>query len=263
MLGEKPIRPPDMPDSNHDAGQTHFGYRTVPATEKAGLVRGVFDSVAGRYDLMNDLMSGGLHRLWKRYTIAEAAVRPGQTVLDLAGGTGDLAMVFAGQVGDEGRVVLADINRAMLEQGRRRLVDAGVGGNLSIVQVDAEKLPFADESFDRITIAFGLRNVTDKAAALASMVRVLKPGGKVLILEFSRPHDLLRPAYDLYSFKVLPLLGRVVADDADSYRYLAESIRVHPDQETLLGMMQEAGFERCRYQNLTGGVVALHTGYRI
>jgi demethylmenaquinone methyltransferase/2-methoxy-6-polyprenyl-1,4-benzoquinol methylase len=208
-------------------------------------------------------MSGGLHRLWKRFTIEEAAVRPGHVILDLAGGTGDLAGAFARRVGEAGHVVLADINRAMLEQGRRRLVNAGVAGNLSITQVDAEQLPFADGSFDRISIAFGLRNVTDKAAALASMHRVLKPGGKLLVLEFSKPGELLKPAYDLYSFRVLPLLGRIVAGDEDSYRYLAESIRMHPDQETLLAMMRDAGLERCRYQNLTGGVVALHTGYRL
>ena len=251
-----------MPDPTEEQARTDFGYTTVSSADKARLVRGVFDSVASKYDLMNDLMSGGLHRLWKRFAVAEAGIRPGHVVLDLAGGTGDLARAFAARVGDEGRVVLADINRAMLEQGRRRLVDAGVGGNLSIVQVDAENLPFADGSFDRVSIAFGLRNVTDKAAALASMRRVLKPGGKLLILEFSKPLEPLRPAYDLYSFRVLPLLGRLVANDAESYRYLAESIRMHPDQETLLAMLEAAGLDRCRYQNLAGGVVALHTGYR-
>ncbi|HEX5788410.1 MAG TPA: bifunctional demethylmenaquinone methyltransferase/2-methoxy-6-polyprenyl-1,4-benzoquinol methylase UbiE [Woeseiaceae bacterium] len=254
---------PDTPDPDNGAGRTHFGYRTVSSAEKAGLVRGVFDSVAGRYDLMNDLMSGGLHRLWKRFTVAEAAARPGHRVLDLAGGTGDLARAFAERVGAEGHVVLADINRSMLEQGRRRLVDAGIAGNLSLVQVDAENLPFADSYFDRVCIAFGLRNVTDKGAALRSMYRVLKPGGKLCVLEFSQPHESLRPAYDLYSFRVLPALGRLVAGDADSYRYLAESIRMHPDQDTLLGMLGDAGFARCRYQNLSGGVVALHTGYRL
>jgi len=251
-----------MTDQQRD-DSTHFGYRTVEAAEKAKLVRGVFDSVATRYDLMNDLMSAGLHRLWKRYTIDQAAVRPGYVVLDLAGGTGDLALAFARKVGDEGHVVLADINAAMLERGRERLVDAGIAGNLSIAQVDAQQLPFADESFDRITIAFGLRNVTDKDAALASMYRVLRPGGKALILEFSEPAKAIRPAYDLYSFRVLPLLGRLVARDADSYQYLAESIRMHPDQETLKSMMEAAGFERCRYRNLAGGIVALHSGYRI
>ncbi len=252
-----------MSKSDTPADSTHFGYRTVPADEKAGLVQGVFDSVATRYDLMNDLMSGGLHRLWKRHTVEMAAIRPGHVVLDLAGGTGDLAIRLARQVGTDGHVVLADINAAMLEQGRRRLVDAGVAGNLSIAQVDAENLPFEDGSFDRITIAFGLRNVTDKRAALESMHRVLKPGGKLLILEFSEPDRMLKPAYDLYSFRVLPLIGKLVARDEDSYQYLAESIRMHPDQETLLNMMSEAGLERCRYQNLAGGIVALHIGYRI
>ena len=242
---------------------THFGYETVDVREKAGRVRGVFDSVAGRYDLMNDLMSVGLHRLWKHFTIEQAGVRRGQKVLDLAGGTGDLARRFCRLVGSDGQVVLADINMSMLREGRRRLTDAGAGGNLSIVQLDAEKLPFAPSSFDCITIAFGLRNVTDKDAALASMHDVLRPGGKLLILEFSEPASVLRPAYDLYSFKVLPALGGLVAGDRDSYRYLAESIRMHPSQEELVGMMQKAGFERCRYHNLAGGIVALHVGYRI
>ena len=252
-----------MLENNESPDKTHFGYKTVSTAEKAGLVKGVFDSVASRYDIMNDLMSGGLHRIWKRFTIDEAGVKPGHRVLDLAGGTGDLASKFAEQVGESGEVVLADINRAMLEQGRRRLVDAGVAGNLSIAQVDAENLPFADASFDRVAIAFGLRNVTDKAAALASMYRVLKPGGKALILEFSKPADSIKPLYDLYSFKILPVLGKMVAGDEESYQYLAESIRMHPDQETLLGMMQDAGFERCRSYNLTAGIVALHIGYRL
>ena len=242
---------------------THFGYRTVESAEKAGLVRGVFDSVATRYDLMNDLMSAGLHRLWKRFTIGQAAVRPGDVVLDLAGGTGDLARAFADKVGPTGHVVLADINAAMLEQGRRRLVDAGVAGNVTIAQVDAQNLPFADGSFDCITMAFGLRNVTDKDAALRSMYGTLKPGGKAMILEFSHPADAIKPAYDLYSFKVLPALGKLVASDADSYQYLAESIRMHPDQATLQSMMEDAGFERCRYHNLAAGIVALHIGYRV
>ena len=249
------------PDTSSET--THFGYQSVPADEKADHVKGVFDSVASRYDIMNDLMSAGLHRLWKRHTIDQAAVRPGHAVLDLAGGTGDLALKFARQVGPRGHVVLADINAAMLEQGRRRLIDAGVAGNLTIAQVNAENLPFETGTFDRITMAFGLRNVTDKDAALASMYRVLKPGGKTLILEFSQPLAGIKPAYDLYSFKVLPLIGKLVAQDEDSYRYLAESIRMHPDQETLLAMMQDAGFERCRYQNLAGGIVALHIGYKI
>ncbi|MDJ0910242.1 MAG: class I SAM-dependent methyltransferase, partial [Woeseiaceae bacterium] len=198
---------------------THFGYKTVDADDKADMVRGVFDSVATRYDLMNDLMSGGLHRLWKRHTVAEARVRSGHRVLDLAGGTGDLTKRFSKLVGPDGEVVLSDINEAMLEEGRRRLVDAGVAGNVSIVQADAEKLPFDDQSFDRVAIAFGLRNVTNKDAALREMHRVLKPGGRMLILEFSKPADFLKPAYDLYSFKVLPTLGRLVASDPDSYQY--------------------------------------------
>ena len=242
---------------------THFGYETVATEEKADKVRGVFDSVATRYDIMNDLMSAGLHRVWKRYTIDQAGVRQGDLVLDLAGGTGDLARAFASKVGPEGHVVLADINAAMLRQGRSRLVDAGVAGNVSITQVDAQNLPFADDTFDCITIAFGLRNVTDKDAALRSMLRTLKPGGKAMILEFSAPNRMIKPAYDLYSFKVLPTLGKLVADDADSYQYLAESIRMHPDQETLKAMMEDVGFERCRYHNLAAGIVALHIGYRI
>jgi demethylmenaquinone methyltransferase/2-methoxy-6-polyprenyl-1,4-benzoquinol methylase len=242
---------------------THFGYETVPVKEKAERVKGVFDAVASRYDIMNDLMSGGLHRLWKRFTIEQAALHRGQMVLDLAGGTGDLARVFTEQVGRSGHVVLADINASMLQEGRRRLVDAGVAGNLSIAQVNAEALPFAADTFDCVTIAFGLRNVTDKDAALRSIFRVLKPGAKLLILEFSKPAEAIRPIYDTYSFKVLPRLGELVANDAQSYQYLAESIRMHPDQETLLAMMQDAGFERCRFHNLAMGIVALHVGYKI
>ena len=242
---------------------THFGYETVDAAEKARRVRGVFDSVAGNYDLMNDLMSAGIHRVWKRHTVAVAAPRPGQRILDLAGGTGDLALAFARRVGADGHVVLADINAAMLERGRDRLLDAGIAGNVDIAQCDAEALPFTEGSFDLVTIAFGLRNVTDKERALAEMYRVLAPGGRLLVLEFSRPVAPLRPAYDLFSFSVLPTLGRLVAGDADSYRYLAESIRMHPDQETLKGMFEAAGFERCGYENLTGGIVALHSGTRL
>ena len=242
---------------------THFGYQTVPVHEKAARVKGVFDAVASRYDIMNDLMSGGLHRLWKRFTIEQAALRRGQMVLDLAGGTGDLARVFTEQVGRSGHIILADINASMLQEGRRRLVDAGVAGNLSIAQVNAEALPFAGDVFDCVTIAFGLRNVTDKDAALRSIFRVLKPGAKLLILEFSKPAEAIRPIYDTYSFKVLPRLGELVANDSQSYQYLAESIRMHPDQETLLTMMQDAGFERCRFHNLAMGIVALHVGYKI
>ena len=250
-----------MNSSNENS--THFGYKTVAADDKADMVRDVFDSVAGRYDIMNDLMSAGLHRLWKRYTIDRAAVKPGNVVLDLAGGTGDLALEFSRKVGKEGQVVLADINAAMLEQGRRRLIDAGVSGNVTIAQVDAQDLPFENGTFDCITMAFGLRNVTDKDAALASMYRVLKPGGKAMILEFSEPNKAIKPAYDLYSFKVLPTIGKLVTNDPDSYQYLAESIRMHPDQETLKSMMESAGFERCRFHNMAAGIVALHIGYRI
>jgi len=227
------------------------------------MVRGVFDSVASRYDIMNDLMSAGLHRLWKRYTIDQAAIKPGQVVLDLAGGTGDLAREFSKKVGKDGQVVLADINAAMLKQGRHRLVDAGISGNITIAQVDAQELPFDDATFDCITMAFGLRNVTDKDAALASMFRVLKPGGKAMVLEFSKPNEAIKPAYDLYSFKVLPTLGKFVAGDPDSYQYLAESIRMHPDQDTLKSMMETVGFERCRFHNMAAGIVALHIGYRV
>lgn len=241
-----------------------FGFTQVPLEEKARRVAGVFDSVAAKYDLMNDLMSLGIHRLWKRFTIERSGVRRGDTVLDLAGGTGDLAAKFSRMVGPAGKVVLADINGSMLEVGRSKLADQGVIGNLEYVQANAEKLPFPDNSFDCITIAFGLRNVTDKAAALASMFRVLRPGKPALILEFSKPvAPGLGPVYDQYSFRLLPLVGRLVANDADSYRYLAESIRMHPDQETLKGMMEEAGFERCEYFNLSGGIVALHRGYKL
>ncbi|MDE0790320.1 MAG: bifunctional demethylmenaquinone methyltransferase/2-methoxy-6-polyprenyl-1,4-benzoquinol methylase UbiE [Woeseiaceae bacterium] len=242
---------------------THFGYQTVGKDKKASMVRGVFDSVASRYDIMNDLMSAGLHRLWKRYTIDQAAIKPGQVVLDLAGGTGDLAREFSKKVGKDGQVVLADINAAMLKQGRHRLVDAGISGNITIAQVDAQELPFDDATFDCITMAFGLRNVTDKDAALASMFRVLKPGGKAMVLEFSKPNEAIKPAYDLYSFKVLPTLGKFVAGDPDSYQYLAESIRMHPDQDTLKSMMETVGFERCRFHNMAAGIVALHIGYRV
>ncbi|HAI69279.1 MAG TPA: bifunctional demethylmenaquinone methyltransferase/2-methoxy-6-polyprenyl-1,4-benzoquinol methylase UbiE [Gammaproteobacteria bacterium] len=242
--------------------KTHFGYTQVPVKEKVRRVAEVFDSVATRYDLMNDLMSCGIHRLWKRFTIELSGVRPGQRVLDLAGGTGDLAAKFAKQVGSQGQVVLADINAAMLQVGRERLLNKGVLVNYA--QVNAEFLPFADNTFDIISIAFGLRNVTNKEAALASMLRVLKPGGRVLILEFSELKiSPLKPLYNAYSFKVLPLLGKLLAKDAESYRYLAESIRMHPNQDTLLEMMQRIGFDRCDYHNLSGGIVALHRGYKL
>lgn len=242
---------------------TDFGFQRVPPEDKARRVRAVFDSVAERYDLMNDLMSAGAHRLWKRYALALANLHAGQRALDVAGGTGDLAAGLARQVGGRGLVVLTDINAAMLARGRDRLIDEGHAGNVACVQANAERLPFPDGSFDCITIGFGLRNVTDKAAALASMCRVLKPGGQLIILEFSQPQvAALKPLYDAYSFRVLPLLGRWVAGDEASYRYLAESIRMHPDQEKLLSMMREAGLEGCRYQNLSGGIVAVHRGYR-
>jgi demethylmenaquinone methyltransferase/2-methoxy-6-polyprenyl-1,4-benzoquinol methylase len=245
-----------------DKKTTHFGYKTIAREEKAAHVKDVFDSVSSRYDIMNDLMSIGLHRLWKKYTIEKAAVKRGQNILDLAGGTGDLAKAFSKQVGEDGHVVLADINISMLKEGRARLIDAGVTKNLSIVQLNAENLPFPKNSFDLITIAFGLRNVTEKQIALESIFKALKPGGKLLILEFSKPISMMQPLYDLYSFKILPFLGELVTNDAESYRYLAESIRMHPDQDTLISMMKNAGLERCRYQNLTGGIVALHEGYK-
>lgn len=243
---------------------THFGYQTVPESEKASRVAGVFDSVASRYDLMNDLMSMGVHRLWKRYAIELAGVRAGQRVLDLAGGTGDLAARFSRLVGKDGEVVVADINEHMLEVGRERLTDKGLVGNLHYVKANAEVLPFPDDYFDCITIAFGLRNVTHKDTALTAMQRVLKPGGRLLVLEFSKPTlPGLKPLYDLYSFTVLPAVGKLVTKDADSYRYLAESIRMHPDQQTLQTMMEDAGFERCDYHNLSGGIVALHRGFKL
>jgi demethylmenaquinone methyltransferase / 2-methoxy-6-polyprenyl-1,4-benzoquinol methylase len=246
-----------------DEHSTDFGFQRVPRADKARRVRGVFDSVADNYDLMNDLMSAGTHRLWKRFTLGLANLRPGQRALDIAGGSGDLAVGLAQRVGARGLVVLADINALMLGRGRDRLLDAGQVGNAACVQADAEKLPFAANTFDCITIGFGLRNVTDKPAALASMQRCLKPGGQLLVLEFSHPRlPGLKPLYDAYSFRVLPWLGRRVAGDADSYRYLAESIRMHPDQEGLLALLRAAGLEGCRYHNLSGGIVAVHRGYK-
>lgn len=250
--------------SSQDRKTTHFGFEDVPWQEKAQRVRGVFDSVAPKYDLMNDLMSVGLHRGWKSFALSQTHLRLGQRALDVAGGTGDLSRGLARQVGDRGLVVCSDINGAMLETGRDRLLDTGPLRGVVHVQANAECLPFADASFDCITIGFGLRNVTDKDTALRSMFRVLRPGGQLLVLEFSTPTvPALKPLYDLYSFKVLPLLGEVIARDAASYRYLAESIRRHPDQTTLLGMLQAAGFENCRYHNLSGGIVALHRGYKL
>ena len=250
--------------TNAESGETtHFGFEMVNKNQKESLVRGVFDSVASRYDVMNDLMSAGIHRLWKRFTIELSAVRPGQTVLDIAGGTGDLAAKFSHLVGDDGKVLLADINDSMLKVGRDRLLDSGAVGNLHMVQCDAQMLPFPDASIDCITIAFGLRNVTDKDMALRSMERILKPGGRLLVLEFSKPvNPVLEKIYDTYSFRILPMMGQLIANDADSYRYLAESIRKHPDQETLLGMMEDAGLVNCEYHNMTGGIVAVHRGIK-
>ena len=240
---------------------THFGYRTVSEEEKARHVAGVFDSVAGRYDLMNDLMSAGLHRVWKHFTVGQSLVRAGDRVLDVAGGTGDLARLFAQRVGPEGEVVLTDINGSMLAVGRDRMLDAGL--RVPAAQCDAEHLPFPDGHFDCVSVAFGLRNMTHKDAALTEMSRVLKPGGRLLVLEFSQVWKPLQPLYDAYSFGVLPLLGRLVTGDSASYRYLAESIRMHPGQEELRQMMERAGLERVEYFNLSAGVVALHRGYRI
>ncbi len=249
--------------SNSDPSNTHFGFKTVEREQKAGMVAGVFHSVAAKYDVMNDLMSAGIHRIWKRFTIEISGVRPGNQVLDIAGGTGDLAAKFSKIVGSEGRVVLADINDSMLKVGRDKLTDLGIVGNIEYTQANAEALPFPDNTFDCITIAFGLRNVTDKDKALRSMLRVLKPGGRLLVLEFSKPeNEVLNKVYDSYSFNLLPKIGKLITDDEDSYRYLAESIRMHPDQETLKSMMEDAGFARCEYHNMTGGIVAVHKGLK-
>ncbi len=253
-----------METNKQDSSKTHFGFEQVDTAEKQERVAGVFHSVAKQYDVMNDLMSFGVHRLWKRFAIEVSALRPGQHTLDIAGGTGDLTALMADRVGPTGSVVISDINGSMLSVGRENLTDRGYVGNIEYVQANAESLPFPDNSFDCITIGFGLRNVTDKDKALRAMYRVLKPGGKLLVLEFSKPViPGLSKIYDLYSFKLLPLMGKLVANDSDSYRYLAESIRMHPDQNTLKGMMVDAGFERCEYYNLTGGVVALHKGYKL
>ena len=243
---------------------THFGFQTVAKEQKADMVAHVFHSVASKYDVMNDLMSFGIHRLWKRFTIDCSGVRRGQTVLDLAGGTGDLTAKFSRMVGETGKVVLADINDSMLKMGREKLRNIGVVGNVEYVQANAEALPFPDNTFDCITISFGLRNVTDKDKALRSMYRVLKPGGRLLVLEFSKPvFEPFSKLYDLYSFTALPVMGKIIANDAESYKYLAESIRMHPDQRTLKGMMENAGFQNCDYHNLTGGIVAVHRGFKL
>lgn len=243
--------------------KTHFGYEQVDVDQKADRVAGVFHNVASKYDLMNDLMSLGVHRLWKCRAIEQLNLRLGQTVLDLAGGTGDLTAKISKKIGNEGRVILSDINSSMLETGKDRLLDMGIFSNVDFVLADAEKLPFESNMFDRMIIGFGLRNVTNKLAALKSMYRTLKPGGKALVLEFSKPTiPGLKPIYDAYSFQILPRLGKLFANDADSYRYLAESIRMHPGQEELKSMMQEAGFEDCRYENLSGGIVAIHAGFK-
>ncbi|WP_395167452.1 bifunctional demethylmenaquinone methyltransferase/2-methoxy-6-polyprenyl-1,4-benzoquinol methylase UbiE [Francisella salimarina] len=242
---------------------TDFGFTEVPWEEKQKKVAGVFHSVAAKYDLMNDLMSFGIHRIWKKQTIAKTGIRKGDRVLDLAGGTGDLAYKFCQMVGSQGKVVLSDINSSMLEVGKEKLTNKGCVGNIEYVQANAESLPFPDNYFDCITISFGLRNVTDKAKALASMCRVLKPGGRLLVLEFSKPIvPMLSKVYDEYSFKALPFLGKIITQDAESYKYLAESIRKHPDQETLKQMMYDAGFDNVEYHNMTGGIVALHIGYK-
>ena len=242
---------------------THFGFSQVPLEDKVNKVRGVFDSVASQYDVMNDLMSLGIHRIWKRVAVQLSNVREGEKVLDLAGGTGDLTTLFSKRVGKSGNIILADINAAMLTRGRDRLIDKGIVGNIDFAQVNAECLPFADNSFDCVCIAFGLRNVTDKDAALRSMYRVLKPGGRVIILEFSHPIDkITEKVYDFYSFNILPKIGEIIAKDASSYQYLAESIRMHPKQDELKAMMETAGLDKCEYFNMSQGIVAVHRGYK-
>lgn len=246
-----------------DNDLTDFGFNRIPAAEKARKVRGVFDSVANKYDVMNDVMSFGVHRLWKRMTLGLGHIRPGQRILDLATGTGDMAARLCREVGPRGQVVASDINAAMLDLGRNQCADQGLAGNIAFVQADAEHLPFPNDYFDTVIMAFGLRNVTHKEQALSEMHKTLKPGGQALILEFSKPSRYVGPLYDLYSYKALPMMGKVIVDDADSYRYLAESIRMHPDQETLKAMMGRAGFEHCDYFNMSAGIVALHRGYKL
>jgi demethylmenaquinone methyltransferase/2-methoxy-6-polyprenyl-1,4-benzoquinol methylase len=249
--------------TDRDSNTTHFGFETVSVGAKAGRVRDVFDSVASNYDLMNDLMSGGLHRFWKKFALEKTGLRPGDRALDVAGGTGDLTAGLSRQVGPSGLVCLTDINGSMLEQGRRNLIDRGIVGNIALAQADAERLPFRDTCFHCITIGFGLRNVTDKSAALSAMTQALKPGGRILILEFSKPVlKFIEPVYDFYSFNVLPILGELVAGDSESYQYLAESIRMHPDQQEMLDLMARAGLKDSHYFNLSGGIVALHMGYK-
>ena len=244
--------------------ETHFGYQTVDEDAKEGLVAGVFNSVASKYDIMNDVMSFGIHRVWKKIAMQHTGLKAGGKALDVAGGTGDLTMQMAKQVGSTGKIIISDSNAAMLDEGRRRLLDKGYAGNIDFVEANAEDLPFEDNQFDCITIAFGLRNVTHQDMALRSMYRVLKPGGRLLVLEFSKPVlPGLDKVYDFYSFNILPKMGKAIAGDEDSYRYLAESIRMHPDQETLKQMMVDAGFERVTYHNMTGGIVALHKGFKL
>ena len=244
--------------------KTHFGFKTVDADKKAGMVAEVFSSVAGKYDIMNDVMSFGIHRLWKKIALQHTGLKAGDSVLDLAGGTGDLTITLSRQVGPGGEVILSDINPAMLEAGRARLLDKGIAGNVRFVEANAEDLPFDENRFHCVTMAFGLRNVTDQNKALRSIHRVLKPGGRLLVLEFSKPvAPGLNKLYDFYSFNILPKMGKLIANDEDSYRYLAESIRMHPDQPTLKAMMQDAGFERCTWHNMSGGIVALHKGFKL
>jgi demethylmenaquinone methyltransferase / 2-methoxy-6-polyprenyl-1,4-benzoquinol methylase len=246
-----------------DKDTTDFGFQRIPASEKAGKVRRIFDSVANKYDVMNDVMSFGIHRIWKRVAAELGNFREGQRVLDLAAGTGDMTRLLAHKVGPGGRVLAADINAAMLQAGRDRCTDKGLAGNIAFIQADAERLPFPDDTFDGVVMAFGLRNVTHKDNALCAIYRVLKPGGQALLLEFSKPSRYIQPLYDAYSYTALPFMGKVIAGDADSYRYLAESIRTHPDQRTLQAMLERAGFEHCDFLNMSTGIVALHRGYKL